>query len=195
MSTNKVIKKRGFTVLEVCMVLVIMGLIVASIVPSFNILYKQRAKQFANTFVLDMEKQWAKGRALSKVKYYIKLIDTGTPTTVTISGVTATGYNSYIVGNTELVGDPAISEPSVPLYTSDPYTGTHPKVTMGMLLGDTDDAAGREIYFDRKGAYILDPSGNRVDISKITLGVCIDGEETYRVTIDGVTGKTTWTLL
>ncbi len=203
MSTEKAISKRGFTILEVCLVLVIMGIIGASMVPSFGILYKQYGKQFSNTFVLDMQKQRTKGRALPGANYYIKMMGTTTAITITKSGGAgvepATGYNSYIVGNGDFTAvplTPTATSPSVSNYVSDPYTGTHPKVSMGMLI-DGVDAAGKEVYFDASGAYTADPANpsNKIYIQEIILGVWVDDQETYNVKIDGVTGKTTWTIL
>lgn len=183
----------GFTILEVCLVVVIMGIIAASVVPSFNIIYRQNAKRLADTFLLDMQKQREKGTAMPKVKYYIRL--DGNPTAITISGVGATGYDSYVTGNEKFDGEPETDTlpkiPGVPQHVSEPYKGTHPKVTMGMLIDGTN-AGMEEVYFDRKGAYTLGPSGTKDYVDEIMLGVYVDGKERYNIKIDGLTGKTTW---
>lgn len=198
MNVNSTVNKRGFTMLEVCMALAIMALLAAAIVPGLGSLYKQHAKNLANTFLLDMEKQRNKAKAMPKVEYYVQL--TGDSTTITISpSETVTGYNSYIIGNDALGEqvDPNGILPTIPAvssYTSEPYLGTHPKVSMGMKI-DTADATGNKLYFDGKGAYTYDGAGAKKYVGTITLWVTADERLVYKIEINGLTGKTTWTLL
>ncbi len=201
MSKVKVQNKRGFTILEVCLALVVMGVIAATVVPGFGLLYRQNAKRFADTFLLDMEKQRTKGKSLPVVKYYIRL--TGTSKAITIGTTDATGFDSYVTGNEKFDGKEATETdtfpaiPEVEAYQSEPYNGTHEKVSMGMLI-DGANADGKTVYFDGKGAYTLDDPldpDNKTYINTITLGVWVDGKEAYRIEVDGVTGKTTWTML
>lgn len=170
--------RRGFTILEVAVIIVLMGLIGVIAVPSVGLIHKQEVKKLAKEMCLDLTTQ------------RIKAMSMGTNHFVELTGEDTSGYN-YDYQLSFLKKDSTPLEIVLIDKKRDNSKNIH--ITMQTSRGEAEViATPTKIQFDHYG-YMMDTGTSEKDIYELTISIKYDNAEAI-ITFDGITGHYTNTI-
>ncbi|MDF2613656.1 MAG: hypothetical protein K0S71_1442 [Clostridia bacterium] len=162
--------RRGFTIVEVAVIIILMGFIGIIAVPSVGLIRRQEVKKLAKEICLDLTAQRTKAMTMGRVQHSVELTDDA-----------ALGYyNGYKLS-------PAIHTAGGTQRDKNEANSKNIRITMETTDGEADViAVPTKIQFDGYG-YMMDTGVPSKDIYELKIVITYDTAKAD-IFFDGITG-------